>query len=583
MAIKLPSRWMHRIAQLTRTPAALKFMLAAKRPRHEQQRRLMALIKHNQDTDFGVSHGFKEINNFDDYRARVPLMSSDDLRSWVRRMQAGERGVLTQDEPVFYGRSTGTSGEPKEIPIHARYQADFQRSVMVAMWFCYWRAPEAFDHQLLYFVAPRHIAKTPTGVEIGNISGYNFTKMPAQVQELYAWPYELVEVEDLETKQYLALHIAVSSRVSLIAGIFPLGVLMMLRALERYAPELAQHLGQGTYPDWLKLTAAQRERFVRYKRQDAALAARLTRAAHAPRDQQCAIALPDLRAIFCWKASSAGLYIPELQARVGPNVKILDTVFAATEGWCSVPMGEAKDGGTLAITSHVYEFIEEALVDAAGGDLKDLSALSALPTKLVDELEDGKSYYIILTTSAGLYRYFLGDLIEVCGMWGALPRIKFVRKHGAAYNLVGEKLVEAHVSLGVGKALAALGLHATWFSMVPVFGQAPHYELFIEIDDEDESPARLKALADEAHQALFEVSFSWEEFSVNGDLGPLKVHQVRRGAYSAQLDAWQRQGRAVGQLKASHLVSSREKLPMLSQDEVLSTQTATITRARRGV
>lgn len=580
MAVKLPSRWMHRIAQLTRTPAALKFILAAKRPRREQQRRLIELLKHNQDTDFGRQHGFKEIKTFEDYRARVPLMSSDDLRGWVRRMQAGERGVLTQDEPVFYGRSTGTSGEPKEIPIHARYQADFQRSVMIAMWFCYWRAPEAFDQKLLYFVAPRHIAKTPTGVEIGNISGYNFTRMPAQVQELYAWPYELVEVEDLETKQYLALHIAVSERVSLIAGIFPLGVLMMLRALERYAPELAQHLGDGTYPDWLKLSPAQQARFGRYKRQDAALSARLTRAASAPRDQKCAIALPELRAVFCWKASSAGLYIPELQARLGPGVKIFDTVFAATEGWCSVPMGEAEDGGPLAITSHVYEFIEEELVDAAGGDLKDLSALSALPTKLVDELEDGRRYYIILTTSAGLYRYFLGDLIEVCGMWGALPRIKFVRKHGAAYNLVGEKLVEAHVSLAVSQALTTLDLRATWFSMVPVFSQEPHYELFIELDDDEQSPERLKALADAAHQALFKVSFSWEEFSVNGDLGPLKVHQVRRGAYQAQLEAWQRQGRAIGQLKASHLVSSREKLPMLSQDEVIGAQLAAVTRSR---
>src|SRR5258708_26455183 len=110
-------------------------------------------------------------------------------------------------------------------------------------------------------------------------------------------------------------------------------------------------------------------------------------------------------------------------------------------------MGAPEPGGALAITSHYFEFAPEH-----GGE--------PLPAW---ELEDGKRYQLIVSNSAGLYRYQLFDVIEVCGFHGRCPRIGFVHKTGAASNLVGEKLEESHVNDAVASALGAA--EATFFTL----------------------------------------------------------------------------------------------------------------------
>jgi hypothetical protein len=554
----IPPPIAHRLAQLARTPAALAYMRAARDPRGHQRKRLLELVRANADTDYGRRHGFAQVDGFDTYRERVPIIGPAELAPWVDRMIAGERKVLTVEDPVFYGTSTGTTGEPKKIPINETYRADFQRSVMVSMWYIYWKRPAAFRHKLLYFVAPRCDARTPDGIELGAISGYNFTEMPEQVRSLYAWPYELIEVEDLSTRWYLALHIALQERISVIAGIFPVGLLMLLRELEARADELATHLEDGTLPDRLVLTDAQRAFFARYRKQAPEAAARLRRAAAGPPDEMVRGVFPDLAAVVCWKAASASLYVPELERRLGPDIPVFDAVYSATEGWCTAPMGEATNGGPLTLTAHVYEFIDEEVVEAADGDV---SKLQGAPTRLVDELEEGGRYYIVLSTTAGLYRYFLGDLLEVCGFHGEVPKLVFVRKFGASFNLAGELLVEAHVTQAVADAVAATGRAPLWFTFVPAAGEVPHYDMFIEFTDPDTDADTLAAFAQAVRGAIGSYCNNWDDFQADGALGPLRVHQVRPGTYDATLARWEREGRSLGQLKNSHLVRSRERLP----------------------
>ena len=44
-------------------------------------------------------------------------------------------------------------------------------------------------------------------------------------------------------------------------------------------------------------------------------------------------------------------------------------------------------------------------------------------TLLMDEVEVGKRYEIVLTTTLGLYRYRLGDVIEIVGFHERCPVI----------------------------------------------------------------------------------------------------------------------------------------------------------------
>ena len=61
---------------------------------------------------------------------------------------------------------------------------------------------------------------------------------------------------------------------------------------------------------------------------------------------------------------------------------------------------------------------------------------------------------MILTTSGGLYRYRLKDIVRVTGFAGSVPLIKFMGKQDKVSDLFGEKLNERFVQ----DTFSALGL-----------------------------------------------------------------------------------------------------------------------------
>ena len=56
------------------------------------------------------------------------------------------------------------------------------------------------------------------------------------------------------------------------------------------------------------------------------------------------------------------------------------------------------------------------------------------------QLQDKKEYYIFITTTGGLYRYDINDIIRVEGYYNKTPQIVFVRKGRSMTNITGEKL-----------------------------------------------------------------------------------------------------------------------------------------------
>ena len=58
-------------------------------------------------------------------------------------------------------------------------------------------------------------------------------------------------------------------------------------------------------------------------------------------------------------------------------------------------------------------------------------------------MEINKKYELVITTSGSLYRYCIGDIIEVISIENNVPYIKFVGRKGAVSDLFGEKLEES--------------------------------------------------------------------------------------------------------------------------------------------
>ena len=74
------------------------------------------------------------------------------------------------------------------------------------------------------------------------------------------------------------------------------------------------------------------------------------------------------------------------------------------------------------------------------------------------ELEEGRDYFILLTTSGGLYRYDIHDVVRCVGFQGQAPLLEFLNKGKNFSNLTGEKLSEHQVIRAVEKSFRELHL-----------------------------------------------------------------------------------------------------------------------------
>jgi len=129
---------------------------------------------------------------------------------------------------------------------------------------------------------------------------------------------------------------------------------------------------------------------------------------------------PHLEVISCWADGNSAPYAAQLQ-KIFPDAYIQPKGLLATEGIMTIPI---EGLGKRLTNSHFFEFIDK------NDDVR-----------LKDQLDTGDEYEIVLTTSGGLYRYRIGDIVRYNGNMC----FDFVGKAGNVSDYFGEKLNEMHV------------------------------------------------------------------------------------------------------------------------------------------
>ena len=210
-----------------------------------------------------------------------------------------------------------------------------------------------------------------------------------------------------------------------------------------------------------------------------------------------------------------GLYLrdfPEYFAKT----PVRDIGLLASEGRMSIPLEDGTPCGVLDVTSNFYEFIPVSEYE------------SAQPTVLLPhDLEVGQDYYILLTTSAGFYRYDIADVVRVHGFYGQAPVIEFLNKGAHISSLTGEKLSESQVVLAVERACTCLGIEPGLFVLAPQWVEPPHYRLYME--PPDASADELAALEREMESALGHVNIEYASKRSSGRLGPVRLSVLPAG------------------------------------------------------
>ena len=123
---------------------------------------------------------------------------------------------------------------------------------------------------------------------------------------------------------------------------------------------------------------------------------------------------------------------------------VCDITYGASEGRGTVSISPTEQ--IVALRSHFFEFIPESDFGSSKTPL------------LADQLTVGENYYILFTTSAGLYRYNINDIVKVVGWHNQTPLIEFQHKGGNISSFTGEKLTESHVTDSAVAASALTGI-----------------------------------------------------------------------------------------------------------------------------
>jgi hypothetical protein len=114
-------------AKARRSRAA--FLHALKDCRRQQEQTLARLLALHSGSEFLRDRGLEGVSTVAQYRRRIGIADYERARPYVERMKRGEFSALLGrgQKPLMFAMSSGTTAEPKYIPITRHYLADYRR------------------------------------------------------------------------------------------------------------------------------------------------------------------------------------------------------------------------------------------------------------------------------------------------------------------------------------------------------------------------------------------------------------------------------------------------------------------------
>lgn len=455
-------------ARLHGVRARRAFLRNAERCAATQRRVLLRKLGWAAGTEYGRRHGFSLLRSPADYRKAVPIVDYEALRPLVERIVAGERNVLfpPREKLLMFAMTSGTTATPKYVPVTGSYLAELAEGNFVWGMHLLLDHSSAIAHKILHVISPSREFDSPSGVPCGAATGLVAESQRKIAHLKYALPPVVYRIGDYGAKYQCILRLALQKKISLLIAANPSTLVALGRRLEQHAASLIRDLHDGTFRDSEDLGPVMRDRISRILRKDPARARHLDRIMAAngkllPRD-----AWPELAVIGCWTGGTLTPYLGLVTSYWGDK-PLRDPGLIASEGRMTIPVEDGARGGVLDVASHFFEFIP------CGEEKRG-------ETLLAHELEEGKHYYIILTTSSGFFRYNISDVVQVTGRFGDSPVLKFLHKGSRISSLTGEKITEHQVVEAFRECERQLGFAIPQFTVCPGWGDPPHYFILVE-------------------------------------------------------------------------------------------------------
>jgi hypothetical protein len=522
-----------------------------------QRKLLFQKIRRCQDSQFGRDHHFRTIKTLADFRRQIPIATYDYYHPYVDQVTRGNVEAMfpAGEKILMYTLTSGTTDIPKLIPITSTWFDEYRKGWMV------WGIKAFSDHHPLFYSKLAGIAgnwdmrRTPTGIPCGMASGLSARLQHPLIRMMYVVPASVFEIDDVDAKYYAALRSSVPEQAGLFLTATPATVVSFAKLADRWKETLVKDIADGTISRDFAIPDAVRAEILRRQAKPNPQRAReleaiIERTGHLyPKDYW------PMELVACWLGGTVGTYAQHIPTYFG-NVARRDIGLLCSEGRFTIPIEDNTPAGVLEIASHYYEFIPEEEIH------------SPQPTVLeCHELEVGKNYYILMTTSCGLYRYHIVDVLRCTGYFGKAPILEFLHKGQRVADMEGEKISEYQLVKAVEEITTKMGTTITGFSALPVrpaetgdrVASAPYYAVLMEEQDLADRDAARQFLAD-LDRWIIDRNPMYQGKRADLYVGPPRLVRVPTGTWSA-FDAAQIHKRGVSEDHYKH--------PCLVLDEAL--------------
>ncbi len=522
-------------------------------PIPNQQKLLLSLMQKNADTEYGKKYNFKDITTFEQYQDAVPITDYDDYEPYIDRMLAGEQNLITYKKIRNYIQTSGSAGRPKLIPLCGKAVWNFQ-----IMGFCaplgatlnYYKKqgiPMPAQHSFLT------IEVINRALENGNtascLSAIPFNLLRPISQFFSVTPKEILYPEQSENTDmnYLKLRFALEDEsVTALTAALVMYLESMFEYLEKNWQQLVDDIEKGTISSSVRCPDELRKRLLKKCKPNPQRAQQLRAQFEQGFDTPIGPRIwPNLAWTSAMRGGSLAVYAEKLKKYCG-DLPFNNTGYAASEALMAMPLEMSALDAVLLPKSCLFEFIP---VDAPEGTRP----------LLLDALEVGKEYEVIITNLAGLYRYRMYDVVRVTGFYQKTPKVEFLYRSNLVLNITGEKTTQQMLDWAVKKACEQVHLPYSRFCAYGSMedGKLPYYSILIE--SKDDTAVDLSLLADVLDKALCDSNLYIDVRRREDVLGKTQVHLLQQGTFDAYTESLRQQGINISQVKPVTILNTDER------------------------
>ncbi len=466
-------------------------------PIEVQAEQLRYLLAMGAETTFGKAHGMGGIRTIEQFQRAVDIYDYETFSSLIKRTIAGEQGLIWPTGIRWFAKSSGTTGDKsKFIPVSEEVLQDshFQgpRDV-IAVFASLFPDSEVFSGKTLTLGGSRKIVDEGSGALTGDLSAILIENTPAWAQWRRLPSLEVALLPDFEEKVARICDEAVGENVTAFAGVPSWNLVMMNKILE--------YTGKDNLLEvW-----------------------------------------PNM-GLFIHGGMNFKPYAEQYRRLIpSADMQYMET-YNASEGFFALNDEPGRDDMLLMLDYHIfYEFLA----------LDDLdSPAKAVP---LEGVRTGVNYAMLITTSGGLWRYRIGDVVEFTST--APYRIRIAGRTRHYINAFGEEVVVDNAEQAVARACAATGAEIADYSVAPVFmdGRTKGaHQWVIEFRRPPDDLGKFAQVLDEALQSV-NSDYEAKRFRDTTLRSPV-IEVVREGTFMRWMTL---QGKVGGQNKVPRLFNDR--------------------------